>query len=153
MSLLSNNTNDILGKVITIGDKYTVTLLRVNCPIYYDFCPANELDKVFPFRGIDFQNSVPGINAIEEQIEKEILEASITKVWYTTRRYAHIKSCIKKHINFDAYHCVWETNYGWGYRVGEPKTIHVVCKHKYRGKWRDLIRVSITLIENHDIPF
>lgn len=150
MSILSD---DIFDKVITIGDRYMISLLRINCPIYYDFCPAGELEQTFPFRGIDFINSSTGIKAMEDQIKKEILEAPITKVQGTTQRYAHIKRCIKKHVKFDVYRCVWETDYGWGYKWYEPKSVHVACKYKYQGNWMELIRVAITLIENHDIPF
>lgn len=150
MSILSDN---IFDRLITIGDRYTISILRVNCPAYIDFVPANEIEKTFPFRGVGLENTHIGIKAIEDQIRKEVLEAPITKVQGTTQRYAHIKRCIRKHVNFDAYRCVWETSYGWGYKWYEPKTVHVVCKYKYQGEWRDLIRVAISLIENHDIPF
>lgn len=140
MSILSN---DIFDKIITIGDRYYISMLRVNCPYYTDFCP--DLEKVYPFRGIDYISSGPSIKAIEAQITKEILEAAITKVQCTTQRYAHIKRCIKKHIYFDAYHCQWETSYAHGPSWKEPAVIHVTCKYRRGGEWVDLIKVSITL--------
>lgn len=150
MSILSD---DIFDKLITIGDRYTISILRVNCPAYIDFVPANEIEKTFPFRGVGFENTHIGIKAIEDQIRKEVLEAPITKVQGTTQRYAHIKRCIKKHVNFDAYRCTWETSHGWGRTWREPKTVHVVCKYRYQGEWRDLIRVTISLINYDNEPF
>ena len=150
MSILSN---DIFDKVITVGDRYHISLLRVNCPYYTDFCP--DLEEVYPFRGIDYISSGPSIKAIEEQITREILEAPITKVQCTTQRYAHIKRCIKKHVYFDSYRCSWETSYAWGPSWKEPKTIHVLCKYKRGGEWVDLIRVAITLNDGqyYEQPF
>ena len=153
MSILSN---DIFEKLITIGDKYFISMLRVNCPYVNDWVSHDvDLEKMFPFRGIDYMNTVPGIAAIEETLKHDILEAPITKVQCTTQRYAHIKRCIKKHVAFEAYRCVWETDYAWGPSWKEPKTIHVVCKYKRGGAWEELIRVAITLKDEryYEQPF
>lgn len=140
MGILSN---DIFEKLITVGDKYYISLLYVNCPYYTNIYPDPE--KLFPFRGIDYVSPGPSIRAIETQIAKEILEAPITKVQYTTKRYAHIKNCIKKHVNLDAYHCTWETCCTWVASGKEPEVIHVVCKYRRRDEWVNLITVAITL--------
>lgn len=149
MSILTDN---LVDELITIGDRYTIGILRINIP-NDDFFVSSRLPYIFPFRNIDYTNLMASRRSINLGLVSDILSAPITKIQGTTHRYAHIKRCIKKHVNFESYHCVWDTSYAYGPSWAEPRTVHVCCNCRIEGKWVELIRVGLSLRDYQNEPF